>query len=63
MLFKVNVVFSFHNPRDEFILNHDVELPLDDNVQLTVEEYRTRLYEVHIITLTKVQIISSQLCC
>lgn len=38
--------YRFYNPDEEQVLDHDIELPLDDNVQLTVEEYRTRLYDV-----------------
>lgn len=39
-------MYRFYNPRDAQTLDHDIELPLDDNVQLTVEQYRTRLYDV-----------------
>lgn len=30
-------------------LNYDVVPYLDDNVQLSIEEYRGKLYEVHIL--------------
>lgn len=36
----------FHDPEEELELSHDVVPYLDDNVQLTVEDYRGRLYEV-----------------
>lgn len=36
----------FHNPADEPELNRDVVPYLDDNIQLSIEEYRDKLYEV-----------------
>lgn len=39
-------VTRFHNPKDEISLNYDVVPPLSDDVQLTVDEYRTKLYEM-----------------
>ena len=39
-------VSRFHNPSEEISLNYDVVPPLSDDVQLKVEEYRTKLYEV-----------------
>ena len=39
-------VQRFHNPKEEISLNYDVVPPLSDDVQLTVDEYRTKLYEV-----------------
>ncbi|XP_061521382.1 mitogen-activated protein kinase 15 [Phycodurus eques] len=39
-------VARFHNPDKEPSLNGDVVLPLDDNVQFSVEQYRNKLYEM-----------------
>ena len=39
-------VSRFHNTAEEISLNYDVVPPLSDDVQLTVDEYRTKLYEV-----------------
>lgn len=39
-------VRRFHNPTEEVTLNVDVRPPIDDNVQLSVHEYRQKLYEV-----------------
>ncbi|XP_077362201.1 mitogen-activated protein kinase 15 [Festucalex cinctus] len=39
-------VARFHNPGKEPSLNYDVVLPLDDDVQLSVAQYRNKLYEV-----------------
>ncbi|XP_052256197.1 mitogen-activated protein kinase 15-like isoform X2 [Dreissena polymorpha] len=39
-------VGRFHNPKEEISLNYDVVPPLADDVQLTVDEYRTKLYEM-----------------
>ncbi|XP_049607023.1 mitogen-activated protein kinase 15 [Syngnathus scovelli] len=39
-------VARFHNPGKEPSLNYDVILPLDDDVQLSVEQYRNKLYEM-----------------
>lgn len=38
--------WRFHNPAKEPALNYDVILPLDDAVQLSVVQYRNKLYEV-----------------
>ncbi|KAK3089406.1 hypothetical protein FSP39_003376 [Pinctada imbricata] len=38
-------VSRFHNAAEEISLNYDVVPPLSDDVQLTVEEYRNKLYE------------------
>ncbi len=40
------ITFRFHDPTEEMELNGDVIPYLDDNIQLTIEEYRDRLYEV-----------------
>ncbi len=39
-------VAKFHKPGDESFLLYDVVPPVDDDVQLTVNEYRDKLYEV-----------------
>ncbi|XP_061677168.1 mitogen-activated protein kinase 15 isoform X2 [Syngnathoides biaculeatus] len=39
-------VARFHNPDKEPSLNYDVVLPLDDDVQLSVDQYRNKLYEM-----------------
>ncbi|KAI6176563.1 Mitogen-activated protein kinase [Aphelenchoides bicaudatus] len=39
-------VLQFHNPVEEPALNYDVTLPLPDHIQLTVQDYREKLYEM-----------------
>ncbi|VDM26670.1 unnamed protein product, partial [Toxocara canis] len=39
-------VFQFHSPIDEPALNYDVTLPLPDHIQLGVDDYRNKLYEM-----------------
>ncbi|KAI8482263.1 Mitogen-activated protein kinase 15 [Branchiostoma belcheri] len=39
-------VARFHNASDEPALDYDVVPPLDDDVQLSVSEYRSKLYEL-----------------
>lgn len=39
-------VARFHNPDEEPSMDYDVIPALDDDVQLSVEEYRVKLYEV-----------------
>ncbi|XP_026155326.1 mitogen-activated protein kinase 15 [Mastacembelus armatus] len=39
-------VARFHNPLKEPALNYDVVLPVDDDVQLSVVQYRNKLYEM-----------------
>ncbi|KAM6959187.1 mitogen-activated protein kinase 15 [Aplochiton taeniatus] len=39
-------VSRFHNPAKEQSLNYDVILPVDDDVQLSVVQYRNKLYEM-----------------
>lgn len=43
-------VSKFHKPADEVSLTYDVVPPVDDDVQLSVNEYRDKLYEVSTIT-------------
>lgn len=40
--------WRFHNPAKEPALNYDVVLPVDDDVQLSVVQYRNKLYEVQL---------------
>ncbi|XP_029370391.1 mitogen-activated protein kinase 15 [Echeneis naucrates] len=39
-------VARFHNPAKEPAVNYDVVLPVDDDVQLSVVQYRNKLYEM-----------------
>ncbi|CAF1442852.1 unnamed protein product [Rotaria magnacalcarata] len=45
-------VVSFHNSKEEFVKGYDVVPQLSDDIQLTVDEYRKKLYEL--IQLRKV---------
>uniref|UniRef100_A0A158R406 Mitogen-activated protein kinase n=1 Tax=Syphacia muris TaxID=451379 RepID=A0A158R406_9BILA len=47
-------VLQFHSPIDEPALTYDVMLPLPDHIQLSVDDYRNKLYEV--ITMNKTTI-------
>ncbi|KAI1729969.1 protein kinase domain-containing protein [Ditylenchus destructor] len=47
-------VLQFHNPMEEPALNYDVTLSLPDHIQLTVDEYRDKLYDM--ITAKKTHI-------
>ena len=38
--------WRFHSPAKEAALTYDVILPVDDAVQLSVVQYRNKLYEV-----------------
>lgn len=38
-------LIQFHDPSNEPSCARAIEIPLDDNVRLTVEDYRTKLYE------------------
>ena len=40
------LLYRFHNPAEEKVIGHDVVPPLSDDIQLSVEEYRSKLYEV-----------------
>ncbi|KJH50271.1 mitogen-activated protein kinase domain protein [Dictyocaulus viviparus] len=39
-------VIQFHNPIEEPILPYDVTLPLPDHIQLSIDDYRNKLYEI-----------------
>lgn len=55
-------VARFHNPKEEPAMDYDVIPALDDDVQLTVEEYRVKLYEVGIFTLSW-ELLELHTCC
>lgn len=48
-------VSKFHKPADEVSLTYDVVPPVDDDVQLSVNEYRDKLYESIIKRKTEVR--------
>lgn len=48
-------VLQFHNPVEEPALNCDVTLPLPDHVQLSVQEYREKLYEMIVSKKTHIR--------
>lgn len=39
-------VLQFHSPVDEPSLNYDVLLPFPDHIQLSIDDYRNKLYEM-----------------
>ena len=39
-------VADFHNPEEEILCDHKIEIPLDDNNKFSREEYRQKLYDV-----------------
>ncbi|KAK6102409.1 Extracellular signal-regulated kinase 2 domain protein [Brugia pahangi] len=39
-------VLQFHSPIDEPALNYDILLPLPDHIQLSIDDYRNKLYEM-----------------
>ncbi|KAF5301118.1 hypothetical protein FQR65_LT08948 [Abscondita terminalis] len=43
---KHTYVAKFHNPSDEIEMNISVIPPLNDDVRLTVDDYRNKLYEI-----------------
>lgn len=43
---KHSYVAKFHNPSDEIEMNISVIPPLNDDVRLTVDDYRNKLYEI-----------------
>lgn len=51
----------FHNPVKEPALNYDVVLPVDDDIQLSVVQYRNKLYEVKISQTGNIQLNVSTL--
>ena len=40
------VPFRFHDPDNEPTMGHDVVPVLNDNVQVSVDQYRSQLYQV-----------------
>ena len=54
LLFLYSVVFNrFHNPKEEITKGYDVVPQFSDDIQLTVDEYRKKLYEVSLILISK----------
>ena len=53
-------VSQFHNPNDEPSLNYDVTLPLKDDVQLSVADYRNRLYDMIVAKKTHIRRIQHE---
>lgn len=45
-MITIAVLSRFHNPSEETVIGRDVVPPINDDIQLTVEEYRSNLYEV-----------------
>uniref|UniRef100_A0A7I4YEH9 Mitogen-activated protein kinase n=2 Tax=Haemonchus contortus TaxID=6289 RepID=A0A7I4YEH9_HAECO len=39
-------VLQFHSPADEPVLPYDVNLPLPDHIQLSIDDYRNKLYDM-----------------
>ncbi|RZC38922.1 extracellular signal-regulated kinase 2 [Asbolus verrucosus] len=39
-------VSAFHDPDQEIILSRDIVIPFNDDVRLSVEDYRNKLYEI-----------------
>ncbi|CAD5215008.1 unnamed protein product [Bursaphelenchus okinawaensis] len=48
-------VLQFHNPAEEPALHYDVTLPLPDHIQLSVQEYRDKLYEMIVSKKTNIR--------
>ncbi|KAL4629757.1 mitogen-activated protein kinase 15 isoform X1 [Arapaima gigas] len=49
-------VSKFHNPAKEPSLDYDVILPVDDDVQLSVTQYRNKLYEMILEKRTRLRL-------
>lgn len=47
----IYVIDRFHNAAEEIVVGRDIVPPIDDNVQLTVDEYRSKLYEVPLVSV------------
>lgn len=43
------IIFRFHCEESEPVLGHAVTPPLNDDVQLSVDEYRNKLYELMVM--------------
>ena len=52
-------VARFHNPDEEPSMDYDVIPALDDDVQLSVDEYRVKLYEVGTVKARQGKILRS----
>uniref|UniRef100_A0A8C8VKZ2 Mitogen-activated protein kinase 15 n=1 Tax=Pelusios castaneus TaxID=367368 RepID=A0A8C8VKZ2_9SAUR len=55
-------VKRFHCPAKEPSLDYDVILPLDDDIQLSVAEYRNKLYEVASLILLPITLLIQMTC-
>uniref|UniRef100_A0A8C3XVC7 Mitogen-activated protein kinase 15 n=1 Tax=Chelydra serpentina TaxID=8475 RepID=A0A8C3XVC7_CHESE len=55
-------VKRFHCPAKEPSLDYDVILPLDDDIQLSVAEYRNKLYEVASLILLPITLLLQITC-
>jgi len=42
-------VNRFHNAAEEIVVGRDIVPPVSDGVQLSIDEYRTKLYEVMVV--------------
>ena len=47
--YQQQCVSRFHNAAEEIVVGHDIVPPISDSVQLTVDEYRSKLYEVSFV--------------
>ncbi len=54
-------VAKFHNLADEVELDYDVVPPVDDDVQLSVDEYRQKLYEMIVQKIVEIKKRSSRI--
>ena len=58
----VSLCSRFHNPKEEPVLDSNVAPHLDDNIQLSIGQYRDKLYEVCVcVLLTGVSCCSSEI--
>ena len=39
-------VADFHNPEEEILCDHKIDVPLDDDNKFSKEEYRQKLYDI-----------------
>ena len=47
----IHVVFRFHDPDLESVIDHEIVPPINDECQLSIEEYRSKLYDVGFLIL------------
>jgi len=41
----------FHNAAEEIVVGRDIVPPVSDSIRLTIDEYRSRLYEVLLVCM------------